>query len=154
MIKQHERLILRICALYTGCCRSELCDLYQDAVCAMWESFDSFRHDSKPSTWIYSVTRYTMLNIVRKRRLELRTLQEGDDIVADSGNSDLLDELRDAVALLQPDERDVFVMWMEGFKIDEIAQIANLNYGTVATRITRIKTKLKDYLKSQQGGKL
>lgn len=154
MIKQHERLILRICALYTDCCRSELCDLYQDAVCAMWESFDSFRHDSKPSTWIYSVTRYTMLNIVRKRRLEVRTLQEGDDIVADSGDSDLLDELRDAVALLQPDERDVFVMWMEGFKIDEIAQIANLNYGTVATRITRIKTKLKDYLKSQQGGKL
>ena len=151
MIKQHERLILRVCSLYVNSCRAELCDLYQDAVCAMWESYDSFRRDSKPSTWIYSVTRYTMLNHLRKRRLETMSLQECDgEIIADDSDDPLLDDLREAVALLQPEERDIFIMWMEGFKIDEIAQVTGLGYGTVATRITRIKIKLRKYLKDSK----
>ncbi len=151
MIKQHERLILRICSLYTNSCRAELCDLYQDAVCAMWESYDSFRRESKPSTWVYSVTRYTMLNHMRKRRLETMSLQECDkEDVADDSYDPMLEDLHDAVALLQPEERDLFIMWMEGFKNDEIAQVTGLGYGAVATRLTRIKLKLRKILKESK----
>ncbi|MBQ6097185.1 MAG: sigma-70 family RNA polymerase sigma factor [Bacteroidales bacterium] len=149
MIKQHERLILKVCALYTNSCRSELSDLYQDAVCAMWESYDSFKGQSKPSTWIYSVTRYTMINASRRRRLETTAMSniDAESIAAEGSDSDVLDELRQAVAALPPDDRDVFVMWMEGFNPGEIGEALGLSYGTVATRITRIKIKLRRLLK-------
>ena len=151
MIRQNERLILRVCALYTNCCRSELCDLYQDAVCALWESYGSFRGDSKPSTWIYAVTRYTMLNQMRKHRLETEALSRYDaSDMADDSDDTHLDDLREAVALLQPEERDIFIMWMEGFKIGEIGDVVGLSYGVVATRITRIKIKLRKILKNEK----
>ncbi len=149
MIKQHERLILKVCALYTNSCRSELSDLYQDAVCALWESYDSFKGQSKPSTWIYSVTRYTMIKSSRRHRLETTSINDFDveNIASDSCDSDVLDELRQAIAALPPDDRDVFVMWMEGFNPGEIGEALGLSYGTVATRITRIKIKLRRLLK-------
>lgn len=149
MIKQHERLILKVCALYTNSCRSELSDLYQDAVCALWESYDSFKGQSKPSTWIYSVTRYTMIKSSRRHRLETTSISSVDveNIASGSSDSDVLDELRQAIAALPPDDRDVFVMWMEGFNPGEIGETLGLSYGTVATRITRIKIKLRRLLK-------
>ena len=151
MIRQHERLILRVCALYTNCCRSELCDLYQDAVCALWESYGSFRGDSRPSTWIYAVTRYTMLNQMRKHRLEVEAMSRYDSgDIADGNGDSVLDDLREAVALLKPEERDIFIMWMEGFKPGEIGDVVGLSYGAVATRITRIKFKLRKYLKDSK----
>ncbi|MBP5189461.1 MAG: sigma-70 family RNA polymerase sigma factor [Bacteroidales bacterium] len=148
MIKEHERLILKVCALYTDRCRSELCDLYQDAVCALWESYDTFRHDSKPSTWIYSVTRYTMLNIMRRHRLQTQALSQYDveTITDQSSDPDAIDELRQAISTLPPDQRDIFIMWMEGFNLSEIGEVVGLSYGTVATRITRIKLKLRHIL--------
>lgn len=149
MIKQHERLILKVCALYTNSCRSELSDLYQDAVCALWESYDSFKGQSKPSTWIYSVTRYTMIKSCRRHKLETTAIGDIDveNIVSEGSDPDVLDELRQALAALPPDDRDMFVMWMEGFNPGEIGEALGLSYGTVATRITRIKIKLRRLLK-------
>lgn len=150
MIKKHERLILKVCALYTDSCRSELNDLYQDAVCALWESFLTFRGDSKPSTWIYSVTKYTMLNMMRRRRLETQALSQYDieTVANETSDPDAIDELRQALSMLPSDERDIFIMWMEGFNPGEIGDVVGLSYGVVATRITRIKLKLRHIIKS------
>jgi len=143
MVKRYEQLILRVCALYTDGRRSELCDLYQDAVCALWESYDTFRGDSHVSTWIYAVTRHTMLNIMRRKQLVTTTLGENEMNVAAEETDGAIEELREAVGLLPPDDRDIFIMWMEGFKLGEIGEVVGLNYGTVATRLSRIKNKLR-----------
>ena len=148
MVKSHERLILKVCAMYTDCCRAELCDLYQDAVCALWESYGSFRDESKPSTWIYSVTRYTMLHHLRKRRLETSRYEDGDaeKLANDDSLDSMMYDIRDALQLLKPEDRDLAIMWMEGFDNNEMAAATRLTYGVVATRLTRIKTKLRNIL--------
>lgn len=145
MIKQHERLILKVCAMYSDGRRWELRDLYQDAVCALWESYGSFKGDSKPSTWIYAVTRYTMLNQMRKRRVEFERQEDSDveQLAQDDSVDRMLEEVREAVALLPADERDIFIMWMEGFKTGEIAEVMSMTYGNVAIKLTRIKMKLR-----------
>lgn len=151
MIQRHERLILKVCAMYTNCQRWELRDLYQDAVVALWESYGTYKGDSKPSTWIYSVTRYTMMNKARQRTFETeRWPEEGVEEIAQDDKTDrLLEEVREAVALLPPDERDVFIMWMEGFAIAEIAEVMNISYGNVAIRLTRVKRKLRKMLNQE-----
>lgn len=145
MIKEHERLILRVCAMYTNCGRADLRDLYQDAVCALWESYDTFKGNSKISTWIYSVTRYTMLNYMRSHRVEMSSVcidEMPERGVADETER-LLDDVREALTLLPPEDRDLFVMWMEGFDNEEIGQVVGLRPGNVAVRITRIKKKIR-----------
>ena len=145
MIKMHERLILKVCALYTDCQRYELGDLYQDAVCAMWESYASFNNSSKPSTWIYAVTRYTMMNKMRKKSIRFADCDETqmNEAQSDGRVDHSLDDVRDAVAMLKPGERDIFIMWMEGFTISEIAKVMNLTYTNTAVKINRMKNKLK-----------
>ncbi len=148
MIKEHERLILRVCALYSDVAREELPDLYQDAVCALWESFDSFKNESKVSTWIYSVTRFNMLNHRRKKKYETVQLDEST-LPTTHENDDALTELRELIALLPKDERDLLIMWMEGFTGPEIAKASGLPYGVAAVRLTRIKMKLRKLMKNR-----
>lgn len=146
MIKENERLILRVCALFSNVCREELADLYQDAVCALWESYDTFRGDSKPSTWIYSVTRFNMMNHVRKKRPETTLIDENLLTSHSDTSDDALCELRELIAKLPPDEQNLLVMWMEGFSGSEIAKASGLPYGVAAVRLTRIKIKLRKLL--------
>lgn len=154
LIKEHERLILRVCALYTRCNWGEVQDLFQEAVCALWKSFDTFRGDSKSSTWIYAVTRYTMANLTRRHLTDIQTssLDELDEPSFSDAEDQMLDELREALALLEPEERDMFVMWMEGFKNDEIAQTMGLRAGTVAVRLTRLKVRLRKMMDRETKG--
>ena len=156
MIQRHERLILKVCAMYTNATRSELRDLYQDAVVVLWESYGTFKGQSKPSTWIYAVTRYTMLNQMRKHRLETERQQdcEVENIAQDDSVDRMLEEVREAVAMLPPDERDIFIMWMEGFKTGEIAEVMSMTYGNVAIKLTRIKMKLRKMLNPKKEDEL
>ena len=149
MIKEHERLILRVCALYSDSTREALPDLYQDAVCALWESFDSFSNQCKPSTWIYSVTQNNMLNHVRKHRLDTTSLDENTMVRPHDRTTDALSELRELISLLPREDRDLLIMWMEGFSGPEIAQASGLTYGVAAVRLTRIKIKLRKMMKNR-----
>ena len=145
MIKQHERMILKVCAMYSYCPVSDLRDLYQDAVVALWESYDSYKGLSKPSTWIYSVVMHTMLNKAKKNRMKVVLTDEQLPLSKDEDydTDQLIDELRQVVNKLPDDEKDIVLMYMEGFDNQEIAQAKGSSYGAVATRLTRIKTKLR-----------
>ncbi|MBQ9586460.1 MAG: sigma-70 family RNA polymerase sigma factor [Bacteroidales bacterium] len=144
IVKQHERLILKVCALYSDAGSDGLKDLYQEAVCALWEAYPSYRGDSRLSTWIFSVTRFTILNQIRKNRLKIIPLESEHEMVAAHSETTIAtEELRSALERLQTDEKDMMVMWLEGFDLDEIASAVGMKYGAVATRLTRIKMKLK-----------
>lgn len=145
-VKQNERLILSVCAMYTRCSKAELSDLYQDAVCALWNSYDSFRGDCSLSSWIYAVTKYTMLSIIRKRQYQTESIDTHNELTADEDKDHILNELRDALELLNPGEKDIFIMKMEGFTNEEIASAKELSYNAVALRIHRITKKLRKVL--------
>lgn len=145
MIQQHERMILKVCAMYSFCPVADLRDLYQDAVVALWESYDSYKGLSKPSTWIYSVVMHTMLNKAKKNRMKVVLTDEKLSLSEDEDyeTNQIVDELRQVVNELPDDEKDIMLMYMEGFDNHEIAQAKGSSYGAVATRLTRIKTKLR-----------
>ena len=56
--------------------------------------------------------------------------------------------------MLPPDERDIFIMWMEGFKTGEIAEVMSMTYGNVAIKLTRIKMKLRKMLNPKKEDEL
>lgn len=144
MIKEHERLIYKVCALYSNAGVMELNDLYQESVCALWDAFDSFKGECKLSTWIFSVVRFTMVNLGRKKRVQAVALD--DDVEYSASASPLeskLEEVREVMRFLPPDDRDLLLMKMEGYELTEISKAMNISYGNAATRLTRAKDKLK-----------
>ena len=67
VIKTHEAIIFKITTIYTDH-REDQKDLYQDIVFQLWKSFDSFRNESKISTWMYRVALNTALTHLKKSK--------------------------------------------------------------------------------------
>ncbi len=67
IIKENEGLIFKITTLYTDNGQDQK-DLYQDVVYQLWRSFDSFRAESKISTWMYRIAMNTALTRLKKSK--------------------------------------------------------------------------------------
>ena len=67
IIKKNEGVIFKITSLYTDN-RDDQKDLYQDVVFQLWKSFDSFRSESKISTWMYRIALNTALTRLKKSK--------------------------------------------------------------------------------------
>ena len=53
IILQHKNIIYKVCYIYAP--KGMIEDYYQEVLCNLWQSFDSFDGRSKRSTWIYRV---------------------------------------------------------------------------------------------------
>ena len=67
IIKEHEGVIFKITTIYSEDEESQK-DLYQEIVFQLWKSFDSFRNESKTSTWMYRVALNTSITHKKRRR--------------------------------------------------------------------------------------
>jgi RNA polymerase sigma-70 factor (ECF subfamily) len=58
-----------------------------------------------------------------------------------------LSQIQDALATLAPDQRAVLLLRaVEGFDYQQIAQVLDLNIGTVRSRLHRARMQLRDLL--------
>ena len=66
IITQHKGSIYTVCYMFSAT-QDEANDLYQEVVANLWSGFQTFRGESKISTWIYRVSLNTCLQIKRKK---------------------------------------------------------------------------------------
>jgi RNA polymerase sigma-70 factor (ECF subfamily) len=116
---------------------------------------DSFKHDSKVSTWAYQVVNNTYLDLIR-RESKRSYLNEELSIVEskpDDGKEFAevsVNELTVKAALLKiPKEQAeaVALVWLDGFSIEESAKILGIPANTVKSRISRGKDALAEVLR-------
>src|SRR5258708_18906842 len=67
IIKENDGLIYKVAKVYDNNKEDEQ-DLYQDIVYQLWKSFDSFRNDSKISTWMYRIALNTSIAFLHKEK--------------------------------------------------------------------------------------
>src|SRR5688572_16113546 len=65
IIREHERLIFKVCNLYSKDKEGSK-DLFQEIVLQAWTAFPRFNNASKVSTWLYRVALNTAINHKRK----------------------------------------------------------------------------------------
>lgn len=147
IIKENEGVIFKITTIYTDN-RYDQEDLYQDIVYQLWKSFDSFRSESKFSTWMYRIALNTALTRIKKNK------RKGNSIPIDNvvlKQTELYDtEFEERIKLLYSHihqlnvlEKGIMLLFLEGKKYEEIAEVIGISKSNVATRISRIKVKLK-----------
>lgn len=149
-------------------------DITQEVFIKVFRSIRSFHGDCSLRTWLYRIALREASNQrrwwSRHKRQEitidspLRESSEDDDpglasVLADSRSTPFehaaQGELRDRVeaALRQVPEafRTVVVLReIEGLSYDEIAEVLNVNLGTVKSRLTRGRTALRQILSTDQ----
>jgi RNA polymerase sigma-70 factor (ECF subfamily) len=147
VIKRYEGVIFKITTIYTDN-KDDQQDLYQDIVYQLWKSFDSFRNESKISTWLYRVALNTALTSVRKKGRQGISISIDKVVLEqteayDSQFEERLRLLYEQIRILNALEKGVILLFLEGKKYEEIAEITGLSTTNVGTRLARIKQKLK-----------
>lgn len=146
-INSHQNIIYKICHLYTNN-TIDFKDLYQDIVLQLWKSYPTFKGKSKLSTWIYQVSLNTALYKLRqeKSKLNLDSLAQFHyDIpeIYDSAKKENIERVKDLVRELTDIEKALITLHLDEYSYDEISEIMGITKTNVATKISRIKQKLK-----------
>ncbi|MDE6303877.1 MAG: RNA polymerase sigma factor [Paramuribaculum sp.] len=148
LTRRYGHIITRICFSYSGNA-ADMEDLRQDVMINIWNGLKYFKGESSPITWIYRVTLNTCVSMIRKQSRKVKTfsfdsiMTELPDEETDSGYIERLEKLHELMAMLTPVDKAILTMRLDERSYDEIAEVTGLSVSNVATRLNRIKTKLK-----------
>ena len=151
IIQENEGLVYKVSKIYTNSPEDQQ-DLYQEIVYQLWKSFDSFRNESRMSTWMYRIALNTAIAYLNKEKKKGRFLPIDDWVL---NRIDTNDHLRDErfeilyahIRELSTVEKGIILLYLEGKSYDEMAVITGFTTTNIGTRLGRIKQKLITQIK-------
>ncbi|MBT1711856.1 sigma-70 family RNA polymerase sigma factor [Fulvivirgaceae bacterium PWU5] len=151
IIRENQGIIKSLCKAYYARYEDQR-DAYQDIILQLWKSFDTFRGESKISTWIYSVSLNTLLTKVRNERNKIITepLLLPDLINPPAMADDDRELLGIVIQSLKDVDKAIVILSLEGYQNKEISLMLDLTPTNVSTRLNRITTELKVKLKNHR----
>lgn len=145
MVREHKSTIYTVCYMFSND-EDEVSDLFQETLINLWKGFESFRHESKLSTWIYRVAMNTCISADRKKRKQGTKvpLSMNIDLYNDEDHeTKQVRQLHERIQRLDLIDRALVMMWLEGMNYDEIADVVGISVKNVGVKLVRIKEKLK-----------
>ena len=123
-------------------------ELAQDAFVRAYNRLETFGGRSSFSTWICRIAYTTAVSWLRKRRVKYLSIEdkpylsdtEVDETLDDKSR---IDDLRQAISRLKPDEQTLLQLYYyDNRSLSDISFILDVESGTIATRLHRIRRKL------------
>ncbi|MGN6395042.1 MAG: RNA polymerase sigma factor [Mucilaginibacter sp.] len=132
-------------------------DVLQEAFVDAFSKLKDFRQDTTFGLWLKQIVVHRSINLLRKRRLELVDLEEGqleniaDDEVEDEEEIQFqAARIKEAMKELPEGYRLVISLYLlEGYDHEEIGQILNISENTSRTQFLRAKRKLLEILQKK-----
>lgn len=125
-------------------------DLAQDTFVKAYVNIGKFRGDAAFTTWLYRIA-YNVLYDYRRRQHSTDDIDSTDAIRnnAERSDSNMRLDVYDALRRLGDKERTcVTLQLVDGYPIDQIAEITGMAVGTVKSHLFRGKEKLTTFLKN------
>jgi len=142
--------------------REDAQDCLQEAMIRIYKALGSFKSQSSFATWAYRITMNTCLDELRRRKVRTSTSldamletgwspsDEDDTPEHHALRSEQRHALERSIAALPEDMRAAIVLRdVQGYSYEEIARILDTNVGTIKSRISRSREKLRDGLSMQ-----
>jgi RNA polymerase sigma-70 factor (ECF subfamily) len=146
-IKANQKIIFKVSTLYSTNGEDQK-DLYQEIVIQLWKSMATFRNDAQISTWIYRIALNTAITQIRKtkNRKDHIPISEVVANYTESSDTEFEDRLKllyQQIERLNDLEKAIVLLLLDDKSYEDIAAVVGLSLTNVATRISRIKQKLK-----------
>ena len=133
-------------------------EVSQDVFVKAFKKLDSFKGDSKFSTWIYKIAYYASLDVVKKNKRftnseNIDDLYDGDlenvqDALESLHNKERKNVINKALLKLNEDERVILTLfYFEEMPIKEISKVVNLTEDNIKVKLFRSRKKLATILK-------
>jgi len=136
--------------------REDAEEVAQDVFIKAYRALADFKGASKFSTWLYTIANTTSLSFLRKKKLEVHSLDnERIFEVADSQESAMTANLIEtksrttmvtrAIEMLGADDAEIITLFYKADQhLDEIARILGIEPNTAKVRLHRARGRLKE----------
>jgi len=155
-IESHKGILYKVSKMYMDNSDDQQ-DLFQEIVCQLWKSYESFRNESQFSTWMYRVAVNTAIVFLKKEKRKVDKYEiPSENVKDDEGDSHIkesqLDHFYKAVQKLEKIDKAIIFYQLEGFSHKEIGENLGISEGNARVKLNRAKEKLKEIIKNQGYG--
>lgn len=155
-IESHKGILYKVSKMYMDN-HDDQQDLFQEIVCQLWKSYDSFRNESQFSTWMYRVAVNTAIVFLKKEKRKVDKYEiASENIKEEDGDSHIkesqIDHFYKAVQKLEKIDKAIIFYQLEGFSHKEIGENLGISEGNARVKLNRAKEKLKEIIKNQGYG--
>jgi len=149
MIEKNKGIIYKIANSY---CKDpeDRKDLIQEMVFQLWQSFGNYDQQHKQSTWMYRVALNVAISFYRKearrKTVSLTLTEHIIEFIADESPSELEPQIRllqQFINELKELDKALIILYLEQKSYKEISEVLGITETNVATKIGRIKDKIK-----------
>ncbi len=137
LVRENEAALVRLARHYAA--PADWQDLLQEMHLQLWRSYASFDGRAALSTWVYRVALNTALSHRRKPAPVHQTLDRVAEPADTGGPGDPLALLETFLSTLDPVQRAVLLLDLEGLTREEIAEVLGTSANAVAIRMTRLR---------------
>ncbi len=149
LIDRHRGILFRVANAYARN-ESDREDLIAEMVAQLWSAFARFDARSSFSTWMYRVVMNVAIAFVRRdaRRRDSVIPAQADVLeqipaAGEPASDERLERLHELIDGLAPLDRALMLLYLDDHPHAEIAAILGISETNVATKIGRIKERLK-----------
>jgi RNA polymerase sigma-70 factor (ECF subfamily) len=161
LIAQYEPALRRLAAGYLWQ-EADREDLFQEIAVGVWQAIPKYRGEASERTWLYRIAHNVAISSstrLRRRETREQTMPETFDCASafpDSEQELLRNEKRrlllEAIRSLPAVDRQVVLLQLEGLDHSEIEEISGLSQSAIATRLSRVRDKLREKMQDRETG--
>jgi len=153
LLEQHSGIIRKVAFGYARN-ESDRNDLMQDILLQLWKAYPRYSPDRPFSTWMYRIALNVSISYLRKHTRPGRETVQFDEsqhgIAPEHSNAPNIEEhvtmLRQVIMKCLPLDRALLLLYLDDRSYREIASVLGLTETNVATKLSRLKERLRKEL--------
>lgn len=149
LIKENKGIVYKICNTYCAD-KIDRDDLAQEIIYNLWKSFNSYNAEFKFSTWMYRIALNVAISFYRQEKKFKNHDSISEGLIVFEENTETKNETENNLRLLQSFinelkeiDRAIILLYLDNNSHREISEITGFTETNVATKINRIKDKLR-----------
>lgn len=157
LFDRHRKIVFKVASTY---CRhaEDRRDLAQEISVQLWRAFPGYDEQRPFSTWMYRVALNVAISFARragKRHRHMVALDDDtaepiDDRAVTPGSDDRVRTLYRIIDGLPELDRALMLLYLEDHGYREIAEVLGISETNVATKINRLKQRIRQGVLQQQ----
>jgi RNA polymerase sigma-70 factor (ECF subfamily) len=147
LLDRHRGIVAKVAGTYAWQ-PEDRADLMQEIAAQLWRSFPRYDSERSFSTWMYRIALNVAISYVRDHSRRRNDVPIDDEIVGagapDHEREQRVRLLHQFIRRQEPLDRALLLLYLEDKTGREIAEILGLTETNVATKIGRLKQKLRE----------
>jgi RNA polymerase sigma-70 factor (ECF subfamily) len=150
LLEQHAGIIRKVAFGYSKTFADRQ-DLTQEITLQLWRAYPRYSPDRSFSTWMYRIALNVAISFLRRHNHPVRqtlSLEENEielvDETAEIEPDERIPRLQQVIASLAPLDRGLMLLYLDDHSYREIAAILGITETNVATKLNRLKQRVRE----------